>query len=151
VYCRVNMTVSSLYDGAASGEAVRSNASSQAFRHTTRGQLNAAFWNITYIYNGVSYEKLPIRCNFHLYRNVLTGYKKEFLRDSTSIRMPVLLMRSFREAVQLYRDNNIRFFFYHLNRVCRNCEPVFHVVCSLVWVTALYSRAVCSSVARIYV
>ena len=47
-------------------------------------------------------------------------------------------------------DNNISGF-YHLNRVCQNCIPVFHVVCSLVLVTALYSRADCSSIARIYV
>lgn len=41
--------------------------------------------------------------------------------------------------------------FYHLNPVCQNCKPVFHVMCSLVLVTALYSRADCSSSARIYI
>ena len=39
---------------------------------------------------------------FYLYRNVWTRYKKEFLRGSGIIRMPVLLMSSFREAVQPY-------------------------------------------------
>ena len=91
-----------------------------------------------------------IRVPFLLMRSTIIRVPFLLMR-STIIRVPFLLMRSFHEAVQPYTVTQQHQGFYRLNCVCQNCKPVFNIVCSVVLETALYLRADCICIARIYV